>query len=74
VEYSDMLRDKNISEYNYAEAIIAVNYLSNNYEKYQTVEDDISKISVNYHTINQLDDKYEVRLFQDELLKIIFKE
>lgn len=74
VAYSDTLRDKNLSEYSYAEAIIAVNYLSNNYEKYQTIEDNLSKISVNYHSINQLDDKYEVRLFQDELLKIIFKE
>lgn len=68
-------RDKNVKNYTKAEAISAMEYLSSKYVEYKDVwnDDKLSKwLTFQYSTINQLDDRYEVRLFQDELIKKIF--
>lgn len=70
-------RDKKIDSYSLDESIAAINYLSNNYWKYKEIkkDDSITKwITLSYHTINELGDQYEVRLFQDMLIEKIFWE
>lgn len=67
-------RDKKIQDYSQEEALAAMSYLSNSYTKYKEVWDDkVTKwITFMYSSINELDDQYEVRLFQEELMKKIF--
>lgn len=66
-------RDKKIDDYTRSEAITAMNFLSNNYKHYTWDESDATKlITFRYSSINELDDKYEVRLFQDKLKEKIF--
>lgn len=74
-EKATEFRDKKVSNYTIAEAISAMEYLNWKYWTYKQVwnDDKLSKwITFNYSTINELDDQYEVRLFQDELSKKIF--
>ncbi len=70
------LRNKKIQEYSQEESIAAMEYLSNNYTKYKPVwNDKITKwITFMYSSINELDDQYEARLFQEDLMKKIFWE
>lgn len=67
-------RSKKVQEYSQDEAIAAMEYLSYNYKKYKEVTDDkVTKwITFMYSTVADLDDQYEVRLFQEELMKKIF--
>ncbi len=68
-------RDKKVQDYTQAEAISAMEYLSSKYTEYKDVwnDDKLSKwLTFQYSSISQLDDRYEVRLFQDELVKKIF--
>lgn len=70
-------REKKVQEYTQTEAVSAMEYLSSKYWEYKDVwnDDKLSKwLTFQYSTINQLDDRYEVRLFQDELIKKIFWE
>lgn len=69
-------RNKKIQDYSQEEAIAAMGYLSNSYTKYKEVWDDkVTKwITFMYSSINELDDQYEVRLFQQDLMKKIFWE
>ncbi|MFC1797827.1 hypothetical protein ACFLY2_01285 [Patescibacteria group bacterium] len=43
--------------------------MNQNYNKYQEATNINKLFSFNNTTISDLDDKYEVRLFQDELIK-----
>ncbi len=79
---AEALRDKKVEDFSVDEAISAMNYLSVNYKNYDETskwEDNVSKakrwaaqLLWSYSTINELDDRHEVRLFQDKLIQKIF--
>lgn len=75
---AEALREKKVNDFSVDEAISAMEYLNSNYSdptKYKPVKNDdyVSKwLTFQYSSINELDDQYEVRKFQDELLKKIF--
>lgn len=80
-ESAGNLRWKKIENYSKEDAIAAINFLSNNYWNYDKVaangsaQTDVVKwVTLRYHAIDELDDQYEVRLFQDILKKKIFGE
>lgn len=72
------LREKNIDDYTDDEIIAAMNYLSHNYSNYKEISMNsqltrwITEYVGGYSSIDELDNKYEVRLFQDELKQRIF--
>lgn len=70
-EKANALRNKNVNEYTSDEAISAIEYLSKNYKNYKVAESS-DKIAIFYDTINELDDQYEVRKFQEKLSEKIF--
>lgn len=77
-EKSKNLKDKKIENYSKEEAHYALTYLNENYldtTKYKVVDSSTEKLlTLNYKTINKLDDQYEVRLFQELLVeKILWK-
>lgn len=80
-ESAENLRWKKIESYSKDDAIAAINFLSNNYWNYEKVEADgstqtgvVKWVTLRYHAIDELDDQYEVRLFQDILKGKIFWE
>lgn len=70
-EKAQNLRNKNVNEFTKDEAISAMEYLSKNYKRFKVAEDS-DKIALFYSTINELDDQYEVRKFQEKLSEKIF--
>ncbi len=64
--------EKDIDNYSTEEAKWALMYLNQKYSKYEEA-DLIDKITaINNDSIEKLDDKYEVRSFQEKLINIIF--
>jgi len=75
-EKASDLRDKNINEYTKDETIAALEYLNDNYKKGSWAKESTlwNRAAINYHSINQLDDFWEVNMFQELLLeKILWK-
>lgn len=70
-------RDKNIKEYSLEDSIAALSYLNQNYKTWSWSQKSTlwNSVAINYHTINELDDFWEVNMFQELLLeKILWKQ
>ncbi len=73
-EKAQKLLEKNIKVFTKKEAIIALSYLNKNYSRYSKSNDTNKLFTFFYDTIQNLDDKYEVRLFQEKLIKMVLLE
>lgn len=66
------LVEKNLEEYSKEDAIWALEYLNQRYSKYREANLIDKAITINNNSIKKLDDKYEVRIFQEKLINLIF--
>lgn len=72
-EKTKKLRDKNINEYSFEEASSVLAYLNKRYLSWYNENTTVDKlVTFSHSTIGELDDRYEVRLFQDKLIEKIF--
>ncbi|MDD5769539.1 MAG: hypothetical protein PHE25_01105 [Candidatus Gracilibacteria bacterium] len=72
-EKTKKLRDKNINEYSFEEASSVLAYLNKRYLSGYNENTTVDKlVTFSHSTIGELDDRYEVRLFQDKLIEKIF--
>lgn len=74
IDYKEINKIKNININNYSieQAKLVLVYLNKKYQKYDEANYLEKAITWKNNNIDSLDDKYEVNIFQDKLIKIIF--